>query len=137
MDLMETARVVGKIQLGDNRHVDDLVIREWHDTIGHLTFEDAINAVTMHRQESTAYLMPSHVIAGARRLAQERAMRQREAEPGSWAPKPNNFEAMTAAYRDPVAFAREKAVYNEQLRAGGHRPLYLESGEGGHWADGR
>jgi hypothetical protein len=41
-------------------------------------------------------------------------------------PAPENLDAMTAAYvsGDPVAIAREKAIYNEQLIRGGHTPLY-------------
>jgi hypothetical protein len=54
----ECAKVLAKIQLGDNRQVDQLVLDEWFDTIGHLRFEDAIGAVRLHRQESAAWLMP-------------------------------------------------------------------------------
>lgn len=45
---------------------------------------------------------------------------------GPPAPKPDNLDAMTAAFAsgDPVAIAREKAAYNEQLRAAGYPPLY-------------
>lgn len=73
MTLEECAQVLTKIQLGDNRQADRLVLAEWFDTIGHLDFGDAVGAVKLHRQESTDYLMPAHVIAGARRLADERA----------------------------------------------------------------
>lgn len=39
---------------------------------------------------------------------------------------PRNLDAMTAAYvsGDPVAIAREKAIYNDQLREQGNAPLY-------------
>jgi hypothetical protein len=68
MNIIETGKVLAKIQLGDNRDVDDrgLVLRELHDSIGKLDFEDAIAAVTMHRQTSTAYLMPAHIIENVR-----------------------------------------------------------------------
>jgi len=68
MNRSECAKVLAKIQLGDNRQVDTLTLEEWFDTIGHLRFEDAIGAVRLHRQESTDYLMPAHVIRGARRV---------------------------------------------------------------------
>lgn len=40
------------------------------------------------------------------------------------APRPENLEAMAAAWNDPVEFARQKAIYNEQLRQQGYAPLY-------------
>lgn len=73
MNKQECARVLAKIQLGDNRQVDALTLEEWFDTIGHLEYVDAIDAVRLHRQESDRYLMPAHVIQGARRIRNERA----------------------------------------------------------------
>lgn len=75
MTIDECKQVVAKIQLGDNRQVDRLVILEWFDTIGHLDFRDAIAAVKLHRQENPAYLMGAHVVAGARRA---KALRERD-----------------------------------------------------------
>lgn len=37
------------------------------------------------------------------------------------APKPLNMRAMSAAWDDPVAFARELHKYYSQLEASGHR----------------
>jgi hypothetical protein len=68
----ECAKVLAKIQLGDNRQVDQLVLDEWFDTIGHLRFEDAIGAVRLHRQESSAWLMPAHVIGNVYRVRESR-----------------------------------------------------------------
>lgn len=72
MNRSECAKVLAKIQLGDNRQVDALTLDEWHDTIGHLAFEDAIAGVRLHRQESDKWLMPAHVIANAARLRRDR-----------------------------------------------------------------
>lgn len=71
MNKQECAKVLAKIQLGDNRQVDALTLDEWFDTIGHLEFADAIEAVTMHRQESTDWLMPAHVIKNVRRVREK------------------------------------------------------------------
>ena len=68
MNKQECAKVLAKIQLGDNRQADKLTLEEWFDTIGHLPFGPAIEAVRLHRQESTDYLMPAHVIRNVRRL---------------------------------------------------------------------
>jgi len=77
MTIDELKRVVAKIQLGDSRQVDRLVLLEWQDNIGHLRFDDAIAAVTLHRQESTDYLMPAHITAGSRRAAVTRERSER------------------------------------------------------------
>lgn len=122
----ELKQVVAKIQLGDSRQVDPLVLREWFDTIGHLECGDALRAVTMHRQESPDYLQPFHIISNARRIRNERAeltgstLQEYESHP-----KPANYEAMAAAWDDPARFAAEVATYNEQLRAGGHPTVSL------------
>lgn len=72
MNRSECAKVLAKIQLGDNRQVDSLTLDEWFDTIGHLEFGDAIAAVRLHRQESDKWLMPAHVVAGAGRARRDR-----------------------------------------------------------------
>jgi hypothetical protein len=53
------------------------VILEWFETIGHLGFEDARGAVTLHRQESTDYLTSAHVCLGARRVRELRERAER------------------------------------------------------------
>lgn len=126
MNRQELAAVVAKVKLGDNREVNDLVLREWFDTIGHLRADDAMQAVTMHRQESTDYLMPAHIIRNVRRVIDARVDAQKALDGRSddfqGDPKPENWEAMCAAWNDPVAFAREVAIYDEQLIAAGLAP---------------
>lgn len=75
MNIEQTAAVVAKVQLIDNREVNELVLAEWHDVIGHLDFDDAIEAVRVHRRTSTAYLVPAHIVAGAEEVYVERRER--------------------------------------------------------------
>lgn len=71
------AHLLAKIQVGDNRNVDRLVLVDWMEVVGHLDYRDAYEAVLHHRRASTDYLTQAHVIAGARRVreARERAAR--------------------------------------------------------------
>jgi hypothetical protein len=99
MNIQETAAVLAKIKLGDNREVNELVIREWHDGISDLDLVDTIEAVRLHRRESTEYLQVAHVRANARRVRDwrerdDRIRRQRE--------------GLTAIESDAVPFDREK-----------------------------
>ena len=75
MSREEMARLLAKIQLGDNRTVTALTLSDWLETVGHLDYRDAYEAVVEHRRNSTEYLMPAHVVRGARkaRAARERA----------------------------------------------------------------
>lgn len=120
----ETARVVAKIQLGDNRVVDALTIREWHDTIGDLDFSEAVHAVTMHRQESTAYLMPAHIFANVRRIRESRPLPPIEYNEDP-APFPLNMREMTAAYLsgEPHRITAEHGKYNRQVVDAGRRAI--------------
>lgn len=66
--------MLAKIQLGDSRTVDVLVLNEWVDSIGFLPFQDTIAAVTLHRRESTDYLLPAHLIRNVKRIQERRAL---------------------------------------------------------------
>lgn len=74
MNGLEMKRLLAKISLGDNRQVDQLVIDDWFETIGHLTYKDAHGAVVTHRQQSTEYLTPAHITQIVRRLNPARAI---------------------------------------------------------------
>jgi hypothetical protein len=112
--------------------------------------ETAREAMELHFRESTAYWMPSHLVADARRVRDAR-LRALDAAPPAhpekmssreriWkgidppAPKPDNFDQMIACWSGPnaariidrVRWAREIAVYNEQLRLAGLAPVYPE-----------
>lgn len=69
----DTKKILAKAALVDNRMVDLAGITAWHEIIGHLDFDEALEAVTRFRQTSTDYLMPAHVIAVARRIHSERS----------------------------------------------------------------
>lgn len=74
MNRLEMARLLAKIQLGDRRQVTDLVIADWMETIGHLTYQDAYTAVVAHRRESTEYLMPGHITRAVYRSSPQKAV---------------------------------------------------------------
>lgn len=83
MTLEELGKVLAKIKLGDNREITEAVMLEWFDTIGHLRFEDAIDAVRLHRQSSTDYLQAAHVVRGVGRLRETRLPPRALPSPGS------------------------------------------------------
>jgi len=59
----DMAVVLAKVQIGDNRHVDGLVLDYWMDTIGDLDFETAMHALKRFRRERPGvYLEPGHLL---------------------------------------------------------------------------
>ena len=67
MNLAETSDVLAKVKVGDNREVDanGYMIREWHHVLGHLPVDVVMEAVRMHRTNSTEYLGTAHIVANA------------------------------------------------------------------------
>ena len=125
MNIEQTAKLLGKIQAGDNREVSDLVVAEWHDTIGYLRFEDAIEAVRAHRRGSAQYLSPAHVVAGAKVSARLRGAQGLPEGSGGSAPRPLNEDALMEAHRsgDLVRVEAERAIYNRQCVDAGFPPV--------------
>jgi hypothetical protein len=111
MDAVHTAKLLTLASAVDNRIVDELTIGSWQDAIGHLEYDLCRSALARHRAESTEYLLPAHIAANVKRIIAERADEDRRSrgaiEPQQYAPRPDNEEAMVAAWNDPVAFARE------------------------------
>jgi hypothetical protein len=132
----QTSELLTVLAAVDNREVTEFTIGAWHEVIGHLDYSIARAAVIAARQNTTiSYVEPRHVLAHAETLHSQRERQQRIAAAGQeriykTSPKPANFEALAAAAAsgDPIALAREKAVYNQQLIDGGYAPLY-EVGE--------
>jgi hypothetical protein len=79
----QVAAVLAKIQLGDNRETDaaGVVLAEWVDTIGDLDYQDAIEAVRMHRKSSTVYLQAAHIRENVRLIVLRRERELRVSSP--------------------------------------------------------
>lgn len=68
MNIEETSKLLGLIQVIDNRRVDEAVILAWVPLVDDIDYRVAVEAVTLHRRESSAYLLPAHVRANAARI---------------------------------------------------------------------
>lgn len=78
MNLEETDRLLTVIQNVDKRRIDDATVLVWHEILGDLPFADCLLAATTHFRESTAYLMPAHIVAGAREVERKRIREERD-----------------------------------------------------------
>lgn len=101
----EVAKVLARIQLGDNRQVDRTTLAAWIDEIGDLDFRDAVEAVKLHRQESTHYLMAAHVRANVRVIRRQREHAGRVSTPR--AIEPNVITLDRAKFEEETAYWAE------------------------------
>lgn len=119
MNTDEVTMLLARIQVLDNRQVDQLTIEAWTPLMANLNYPDAVEAVNTHFQESTAYLQPAHIAAlvkRARGSSQPPAFGELP-RPGKFAPPPDNMAAMTAAYQsgEQAWVDREVAAYEQQI----------------------
>jgi hypothetical protein len=141
MNAEDVAKVLAKIRLGDNRETSREVLLEWIDNIGDLDFHDCIEAVRLHRRESTEYLTPAHVRAGVKRIRGERNP-SNDTTPGGYqqiealqgAPMPENMRELEAAWGDRSAWAVAVAKYDDQLSRAGFPPVGVRVN--GRWQPG-
>lgn len=102
MEKSETAKILAKAALIDNRHIDRETVEAWHEAIGHIDYETAMAALTIHRRTSTEYLVPAHIASNLRRAREHRAIeanRMRALDP----PQPQPRTKMPAWFRDAIA----------------------------------
>lgn len=98
----ETAKLLAKAALVDNRNIDRLTIEAWHEIVGHLDYHDAIEALTRHRATSTDYLVPAHIVQGVQAIQAERRAAARREIPADSVPDadPDNIPAYLQAVRE-------------------------------------
>lgn len=81
MDLDDAAKLLTVIAAYDNRNVQRETVIVWQQALAHLTLDVAQQAVVLHFKESTAYLLPGHVNAAARRVQDALERQQRLSRP--------------------------------------------------------
>lgn len=108
MNLEETDRLLTLIQNVDKRRIDDATVLVWHEIVGELSFADCVMSVTTHFRESTDYLMPAHIVRGARELERKRIREERERLAIEQAPEtdPRPLSDRSAEIREFVAGVR-------------------------------
>lgn len=116
----ELAALIARIQVGDNRKVDEVVMLEWDAAIGDLDFDDALAAVRTHRTESTDYLTPAHVVAGVRliRARRTRAERIQRSAQQRALPRPEHTLDRAALERETEYWTAYYAAYREAEQRG-------------------
>lgn len=102
MEKSETAKILAKAALIDNRRIDRETVEAWHEVIGHVDYDVAMAALTIHRRTSSEYLLPAHIIANLRKAREQRTLdanRMRALDP----PKPQPRTKMPEWFREALA----------------------------------
>ncbi|MCT2042633.1 hypothetical protein M3D15_04695 [Pseudoclavibacter alba] len=73
MNQTEVGKILTYVSAVDNRKLTKESVLAWHQIIGDLVFEDAMEAVVRHFKESAGWLMPVHVVDGVKRIHYERS----------------------------------------------------------------
>lgn len=72
MNTEEVTMLLTRIQVLDNRQVDQLTIEAWEPLMDGVDYEDAVSAVNTHFRTSEKYLLPAHVVDGAKEAKRRR-----------------------------------------------------------------
>ena len=126
MNLAETDQLLTVIHNIDRRLIDDATVLVWQEILGDLHFADCVQAITEHFRESTAYLMPAHIVAGARTIERQRIRDANHAKMLAAVPETDNrpLSDRSQEIRDFVAGIRSILPPGD--------PDSLSYG-GGHW----
>lgn len=68
MNIQETTELLTRIQIIDNRRVEEATVLAWFELVEDLALDAALEAVRLHFRESTEYLKPAHIRAGIERI---------------------------------------------------------------------
>ena len=114
MQKSEVAQLLAKAALIDNRRIDAATVEAWHEVIGHVPYDVALTALTIHRRTSSEYLMPAHIIANLRKARDQQAVeanRMRALDP----PKPSPRTKMPEWFREAIAnFGKTPALESRE-----------------------
>lgn len=109
MNHAETHDLLTFVAAHDNRRFDDATVLAWQPIFADLPFADCRDAVTVHFRESTDYLMPAHIVRGARDIERLRIRVERERLAIEQAPvtDPRPLTDRSAEIRELVAKIRD------------------------------
>jgi hypothetical protein len=132
MDIIETGKVLAKIQAFDNRNVEPETTLAWHEVLEPYTLQDALKAVSDYFRVTAAWIMPAHIVERVREMEEARVYKfkngyhinRADEERGDWSPQmralgravrtgaitPAAYEAYQNSNKPLEAFMNRKAI---------------------------
>lgn len=92
MDIIETGKVLAKIQAFDNRNVEPETTLAWQEVLEPYTLHDALRAVSDYFRTNHAWIMPAHIVERVRAIEEARVhefkngyhLNRADEEAGDW-----------------------------------------------------
>lgn len=72
MDIIETGKVLAKIQAFDNRNVEPETTLAWHEVLEPHSLADALTAVSDYFRVNSSWIMPAHIVERVRAMEDAR-----------------------------------------------------------------
>lgn len=128
MNEVETGKLLTFISGLDNRKLSKETILAWHQLLGDVHFEDALEAARQHYRDSRDWLMPADLVQGAKRIGSQN---RRWATVKQWeleASYEDDFDPVEwmrkLSRRDDVSqYVRERAAIEYERRRGSHEQI--------------
>lgn len=73
MNKVEVAKLLTRASAMDNRVVTPEAVEAWFEVLHAVQYDAAVEAVNEHFKSSTEYLLPAHIVSGARRVMDQRS----------------------------------------------------------------
>lgn len=142
MDELQTSKLLTMASAADGREVETPTVLMWHDVIGHLEYDLAIDAMRACLKDDSIYgkFQPKDLLRHAEAIQRLRDRDKRKLNAGrkeEWHgdPKPANFEEMALAYNEqryaqasgePERIAAANRAVSEEL--GRYRQQLIDQG---------
>jgi hypothetical protein len=79
MNKVDVAKLLTRASAVDNRVVTEETVEAWYEILCDVYYPAAVDAINEHFKTSTEYLLPGHIVAGAKRSL-ERLEREKKRE---------------------------------------------------------
>lgn len=99
MNAVEVGKLLAEVSVIDARQVDEAAVLVWMPLVGDLDYAMSVEALRLHRRESTAYLTPAHIRANVERMLLASLGERRD----EWGNRIEPDAVALAAYRRAVA----------------------------------
>jgi hypothetical protein len=81
VNFQETAQLLTKAALIDNRNITPMVTQAWQEVLAEVPYADAMDALGHHRATSTDYLVPAHITKRVRDVRSQRIAHEQQPMP--------------------------------------------------------
>ncbi|URM87307.1 helicase loader [Microbacterium phage Antuna] len=106
MNKRETAMIVARVADIDRRTLSDTIVETWHEIIGMMPYDEALEALRIVASESPETIKPAHLLRARKTARAEIERRKRRAD------RQRELDASTREQRQRQVAAELRAIEN-------------------------